>query len=178
MMVNGNVMANKNGMNLNWSEVRKIVLREASRLLTQDEDYGAEDATQDVLIKLMNTVDRFDGGRGDFKAWVVRITKNYCLDCIRKKKRSLESRVENENVFMYLVDDTTYEDKEGMLVGMETALERLGGRGKELLTYQFLEGKSGREIALLLNMPEAQVPMYVRRAKLKLRQLIDEKLAA
>ena len=61
---------------------------------------------------------------------------------------------------------------------METALEQLGGKSKELLTYQFLEGKSGREIATLVNMPEAQVPMYVRRAKLKLRQLMDEKLAA
>jgi RNA polymerase sigma-70 factor (ECF subfamily) len=178
MMVNSNVMANNNGMNVNWSEVRKIVLREASRMLVNDDQYGAEDATQDVLIKLMSTLERFNGEKGDFKAWVVRITKNYCLDCIRKEKRSLESRVENENVFMYLSDDESYEAKEGLLIEMETALEQLGGKSKELLTYQFLEGKSGREIATLVNMPEAQVPMYVRRAKLKLRQLMDEKLAA
>lgn len=177
-MVNGYGMSTKNGMNVNWSEVRKIILREANRVLKNDDQYGAEDATQDVLIKLMNTIDRYDFEKGDFKAWVARITKNYCLDCIRKQKRSNEVRVEDENAFMYLVDDESYEVKEGMLVAMESALEQIGGKAKDLLTYQFLEGKSGREIAKLVDMPENQVPMYVKRARKKMRQLMEEKLAA
>lgn len=177
-MFNGNVFAQVDGISLNWIEVRKIVFRVASRLLVGDYQFWVEDTTQDVMIKLMHSLESYDESKGEFKAWVVRVTRNHCLDCIRKSKKSKEQRVENDADFRYLYDEDDYLEKESLIVKMETALNQLDERSKKLLVSQYYDEKSGREIASMVGMPEKNVPMYVKRARNKIKQLMDDKLAA
>jgi len=47
----------------------------------------AEDATQEVFLKVFRSLDGFDG-RAQFSTWLYRVTRNVCLDMVRAGKRT------------------------------------------------------------------------------------------
>jgi RNA polymerase sigma-70 factor (ECF subfamily) len=47
----------------------------------------AKDATQEIFTKIFLSLGKF-GGQSKFSTWVYSITYNYCIDLIRKEKRS------------------------------------------------------------------------------------------
>src|ERR1700712_3398244 len=59
------------------------VFRLAKRLLVSTEE--AEDATQEVLVKLWNKNENLDG-YNSIEAFAMTITKNYCLDQLKSKR--------------------------------------------------------------------------------------------
>src|SRR5512133_1404609 len=48
-----------------------------------DED-AAEDATQEAFLRAYRNFHTYDGG--PFRPWIMRITTNYCLDQLRRRK--------------------------------------------------------------------------------------------
>src|SRR3954469_8720073 len=69
----------------NW-----LVLRYQARVfnlclrMLSDPD-AAADATQDTFLSAYKAIDRFKGGQ--FRAWLLRIASNACLDALRSRKR-------------------------------------------------------------------------------------------
>lgn len=47
----------------------------------------AEDVVQDVFLQLWRKADQFDPRRGTFKSWIMRLTRNYAVDEIRRQGR-------------------------------------------------------------------------------------------
>ena len=60
------------------------VFRHALWLLGDDAE--AEDAAQEVFLRAYRKMQTFSGP--SFRAWILRITSNYCIDRIRLKKRT------------------------------------------------------------------------------------------
>jgi RNA polymerase sigma-70 factor, ECF subfamily len=60
-----------------------IVFRQAYWMLNEEE--AAEDAAQEVFIQVYRKMSIYDGR--SFRAWVLKITTNYCLDRIRSAAR-------------------------------------------------------------------------------------------
>ncbi|MEL6389475.1 MAG: sigma-70 family RNA polymerase sigma factor, partial [Bacteroidota bacterium] len=46
----------------------------------------AQDATQDIMMKVLLNLSRF-GGRSKFSTWLYSITYNFCIDYVRKLKK-------------------------------------------------------------------------------------------
>jgi RNA polymerase sigma-70 factor (ECF subfamily) len=65
-------------------------LRARCRRLLRD-DWAAEDATQEVFLRVLRHVDRAPSGDDALK-WMYRIATNYCLNDLRDRKRSHELR--------------------------------------------------------------------------------------
>jgi RNA polymerase sigma-70 factor (ECF subfamily) len=53
------------------------------RMLKHPEDAG--DVTQDVLLKIMEGLESYDG-RSKLSTWVIRVTINCCLSFLRREK--------------------------------------------------------------------------------------------
>src|SRR5262245_44669276 len=64
-----------------------LVYRRAFRLLGRKED--AEEATQEVFVRVMRSVDEFEN-RASVTTWLYQITTYYCLDVLRNKARRRE----------------------------------------------------------------------------------------
>src|ERR1700712_1333946 len=61
-----------------------MVYRRALRLLSRPED--ADEATQEVFLRVMRSVDGFEG-RSGITTWLYQITTHYCLNLIRDRGR-------------------------------------------------------------------------------------------
>jgi DNA-directed RNA polymerase specialized sigma24 family protein len=63
----------------------------------------ASDITQDIFLKVYGNMDKFDEG-GNFNAWILKLSKNYCIDYWRKSKNYRQNwnwtRVFTSRVFM------------------------------------------------------------------------------
>ena len=57
----------------------------------------AEDAAQDVFIRLLRVLPRYDHTRASFRTWLLTISTNYCYDQLRKRKAGEISMDDEEN---------------------------------------------------------------------------------
>src|SRR5215212_10261408 len=63
----------------------------------------AEDATQETLLKLWNHLPRLN--LFHIRAWLFRITRNYCLDEIRQRSRVANRNSDEDEYFEEWPDD-------------------------------------------------------------------------
>jgi RNA polymerase sigma-70 factor (ECF subfamily) len=59
-------------------------------LLILGDRVEAQDAAQEVLIKIFKSLKRFDG-RSTFRTWLYRVTVNTCRDVLRRRARQRET---------------------------------------------------------------------------------------
>ena len=55
----------------------------------------AEDAAQDVFIRLLRVLPRYDHTRASFRTWMLTITTNYCYDQLRKRRAAIQQQFTN-----------------------------------------------------------------------------------
>lgn len=139
----------------------------AKRNLPTRMQYLSEDIAQDSVIKCLNKIHQFDSEKGALKGWVYRIIQNECRDRIKA-----ESRLPRTEILDYRIT----EEKEEKLDRIEKAkihraINLLNEKDREIIIHKVIEGLSGREISKIMGIPEQQVPMYTRRAKLKLKRI-------
>lgn len=67
-----------------FSQHKDQVYRIAIALLKQSQD--AEDAVQEVFLRVHRAIDSFDPQRGQFTTWLYQITVNYCRSNLRRKR--------------------------------------------------------------------------------------------
>ncbi len=131
------------------------------------EESLAQDATQDVMMKILLNLSKF-GGKSKFSTWVYSITYNFCIDFIRKKKKDKSQYYEDVSQFEDVVDEV--DDKEILEIELErlkVIMERIPPDDKSILMMKYLDGMSIKEICLVINKTESAIKMQIKRAKLK-----------
>ena len=142
--------------------------------LLKDEG-NAQDATQDIFLKIFLNLSKF-GGKSKFSTWIYSITYNYCIDLIRKKKKS-------GNIFsdeMERAPDLAEEVPDSALLEMEVkklkiVLDAIPVGDKAVLLMKYQDDMSIREMSATLNKSESAIKMKLKRAKHKAQKVYDEK---
>ena len=128
----------------------------------------AEDAAQEVLVKLLTSLKQFRG-QSAFSSWVYSVTSNHCLDLLRKNTRRAEVSLETACASGFepgLPSESAASDARMMI---EAALEKLSPEHRAVLTMRELAGLSYEEIAGALNCSEGTVKSRLFRAREELR---------
>jgi RNA polymerase sigma factor (sigma-70 family) len=146
------------------------VFRLAKRLLVSTEE--AEDATQEVLVKLWNNKGKLESYTS-VEALAMTMTKNYCLDQL-KSKRATEMRIVHSN----------YSDREAGLQQQaedrdswswaEKIMETLPEQQKLILQMRDIEQYEFEEIAKIMDMNETAVRVALSRARKTLREQLTK----
>lgn len=131
-----------------------------TRMLNFDKDL-AEDALQDLFLKIAEHPEKFDRSRS-FKTWIFSVASNTCKNYYRHKKVLQQSQEElfyrdtrvNENSFLRLANKLDALEFRKM---MEEVLEELPPEKKEAFILKYQEEKSIAEIAFIQNCPEGSV---------------------
>ena len=142
------------------------LFRLAKRLLISTEE--AEDATQDVLIKLWKKNDllaKFDS----MEAYAITMTKNYCLDVL-KSKRTSNLRIEHHNFIengyslQQEIEDTNSID------WIEKIINTLPEQQKLIIQMRDVEQYEFDEISKIMDMSEATIRVALSRARKTVRE--------
>ena len=138
----------------------------------------AKDVTQDVLIKLWKHRKRVDEDR--LLGWLLRVTRNACVDAIRKRKSYRKVvATDTDNVAlaagdMLLPDAVT----EGRLfqAHLKQALDHLHEPYRSIVILREIQEMKYEEICGALDLPLNTVKVYLHRARKMLRKQLSEVL--
>ncbi|HYF32823.1 MAG TPA: RNA polymerase sigma factor [Chitinophagaceae bacterium] len=116
----------------------------------------AEDATQEILIKLITNLSKFDG-RSKFSTWSYRVAVNYLINY---KKTALENRLSSFDVF-------------SQDLASATELRDYNEPGKQLLEKEM---KTGCTLAMLQCLNRDQRMAYILGGILGINSILGAKL--
>ncbi len=146
------------------------VFRLAKRLLISTEE--AEDATQEVMVKLWNKNDMLQA-YSSLEAFAMTTTKNYCLDQLKSKRASnlqlVHSNYEDKQVGL----SQRIEDADS-LSWVEKILNSLPEQQKMIVQMRDVEQYEFEEIAKMLNMNETAVRVALSRARKTIRETMQK----
>lgn len=155
---------------------RQIVFSLVLRIVENQTD--AEDVTQDIFIKVYQSLDKF---RGDakFSTWLYRVAYNQSVTHIRhKRENSLplcdellsdgEPTDFEENIFR--------QSREEQLRCLDQALNLLSAEDLWIVTLYYKAEASVREIANITGLSESNVKVKLHRIRLWLKTEIEKNL--
>lgn len=141
------------------------VFRLAKRLLVSTEE--AEDATQEVLVKLWNKNESLDA-YNSIEAFAMTITKNYCLDQLKSKRAGNLKIVHNNFTDRQPSLQQQLEDLDS-LSWVEKIINTLPEQQRLIVQMRDIEQYEFEQIAKILEMNETAVRVALSRARRTIR---------
>lgn len=148
----------------------------------------AEEVVQDTFLSAFQHLDTF---RGDarFSTWIFRVASNHALMKLRKKKPEaggsaldLEPRMSTDGTSPFDAlslwarrPDEAINDRQ-VQAALEAALQDLADDDRALLLLRAIDDASHEDLAHQFGTTVPAVKSRLHRARLQLRQLLDEKL--
>jgi len=146
------------------------VFRLAKRLLVSREE--AEDATQEVLVKLWNKNESL-GNYNSLEAFAMTITKNYCLDQLKSKRATNLKIVHNNFTDREPSLDQKVEDSDS-LNWVEKIINELPEQQRLIVQMRDIEQYEFEEIAKILEMNETAIRVALSRARKTIRAFMTK----
>lgn len=138
----------------------------------------AQDLTQEVFIKVFQTLKTFDAAQGAFSTWLNCVARNHLVDHYRRTKKdratspledelpTIEEKPTSEVQPMAWVE--ARERKEVL----QTALDRLSPDLREAVILRDLQDLDYLEIGQVLGVPEGTVKSRINRGRLELARVL------
>jgi len=146
--------------------IRERLLHIAQRILVEEQE--AEDAVQEVLLKLWHTRDSLDKYESP-AAFATTVTKNHCLDRLKIKNRqesldeSYYARAGNDNPYLQLERKNTEEV-------LQKIIENLPPLQQAIIRMKDMEEYEVEEIAEITGTNVEAVRVNLSRARKKVRE--------
>ena len=134
------------------------MLRAAYAVLRNRDD--AEDAVQEAFIKLMEAQPAFNDEE-HAKAWLLRVTINLSKNMLKASSRKNESVTEDASYTENESDEVLY------------CVMKLEEKYRTVIHLYYYEGYSIKEIASILKLPSATVGTRLKRARAKLKNMLE-----
>lgn len=122
----------------------------------------ADDAVQETFTKVWQKHDEIDGNK--VKSYLFQTAYTTLLDILKKEKRSEDIERVNPSQF-----NTTELKNFDVQEHLNTALNKLPEIQKSVVLLRDYEGYSYGEIGTIVNLTEAQVKVYIFRARKTLK---------
>lgn len=136
--------------------------------------HEAEEALQEIYVKVWQRADRYAKGETSPMAWLSAIARNHAIDVIRARKP-----VANTIDEAYDLADPSPDPEKSALNSAEgrridACMQQLDKDRAEAVRRAYVEGLSYQELAGLFNVPLNTMRTWLRRSLLKLRECMDQ----
>ena len=166
------------------SEFKSLVLPFSSRLYKLafsllDNREEAEDTVQEVYLKLWKMRDDL-GKYNSPEALCVRITRNLCLDKLRRNKTGRQVREQERKTESNIEMSTPYTDlqsKEQKEI-MNKLINQLPEPQRSLVHFRHIEGKTYKEMEKIMDMNENAIRVSISRARKHLKEMLQKQYAS
>lgn len=151
-------------------EANKGIIYKVSRAYCkQDED--RKDLIQEIIIQIWNSFQKYND-QYQHSTWIYRIALNVAISLYRKNSVR-QNRTVTLTDTVNFIDDSQINETEGDIVLLYQIIHELNNLDKALMLL-YLEQKSYKEIADILNISETNVATKIGRVK----QVIKQKFLA
>ncbi len=143
----------------------------ASYLLGDREE--AADVTQEVLLRLWRNLETLDG---NVSAWLLRVTRNYCFDLMRKRRSQKTALGNPEEPEAVHLPDTGQPSPERLAAStdlgrhLRRAVGELAEPYRSILILREVQEMKYVEISEALDMPLNTVKVNIHRGRKMLRE--------
>jgi RNA polymerase sigma-70 factor, ECF subfamily len=149
--------------------VQRPVYGLALRLLNNEAE--ASEVAQESFLRAYQNLHRYDESR-PFDLWVLAITRNLCLDLLRRRTRV---RTEQLEPMKELLPSGEASLEEGAIArqerqSLEEALATLPPEDREVLALYYVQRRTTKEIAQVLGCAPGTIMARLFRAREKLRK--------
>ena len=138
----------------------------------------AEDVTQEVFIKVFQTLKSYDAAQGSFSTWLSRVARNHLVDHYRRtRKDRLTSSLEEElpaaeqKASLHMQPTGQVESRERKET-LQLALDKLSPDLREAVILRDLHDLDYEEIAQVLRVPQGTVKSRINRGRLELGRVL------
>lgn len=134
----------------------------------------AEDAIQDIYVKIWQRADRYAVSQSSAISWLAAIARNHAIDRIRARRKGHEDIDTAHDVA-----DAAPTPEENAVAGSERGriydcLGRLEPDRAEAVKSAYLEGYSYQELADRFEVPLNTMRSWLRRSLIKLKECLEE----
>jgi RNA polymerase sigma-70 factor (ECF subfamily) len=168
------------GENSAWESLLRAYTRKIYSLCYRFTGRGeeAEDLTQEVFIKVFQTLRSFDAAQGSFSTWLHRVARNHLVDHYRRTKKDrmtgsieddLETIAEKPSPGTGPTGQVEARERSEQL---QRALDRLSPDLREAVVLRDLQDLDYVEIAEVLGVPQGTVKSRINRGRLELARVI------
>jgi RNA polymerase sigma-70 factor (ECF subfamily) len=163
-----------------WEDLLRVHTRKIYNLCFRftGRTHEAEDLTQEVFIKIFQTLRSYDAAQGTFSTWLNRVARNHLVDHYRRTKRdrvtsSLEEELGTleEKPTLGAEPLAQVESRERRET-LQMALNRLSPDLREAVVLRDLHDLDYQEIAQILGVPEGTVKSRINRGRLELAKVL------
>ena len=164
---------NTNYFNILYNRYSAKVFGKCLSLLKSES--RAQDAAQEIFVKVLLNLSKFSG-KSKFSTWLYSITYNFCIDVIRKNKKSIGVLVDDINAIgEEVVDEVDDADiLETNVIRLKKVLNEIPAGDKAILLMKYQDEFSIKDICGILNKSESAVKMKIKRAKAKFVKTYNE----
>jgi RNA polymerase sigma factor (sigma-70 family) len=136
---------------------------------------AAEDALQEVFVKIWNSFESYDASKGRIFTWMLNISRNYAIDVLRSKGHKqqqlishTEAALENRGVNNQAIGNLESE-------ALQKEINKLNNKQQQVIDLAYLKGFNQEEMAKILDIPIGTVKSRVRGALIELRKIMLNK---
>jgi len=130
----------------------------------------AEEALQDVYVRIWERAAQFEAHRGRALAWMVTIARYCAIDLMRRERLTLVG----DDALAEVADESATEagaiEKPN---NFDDCIGQLSEQTRACLTLAFVEGRSHDEIARATANPLGSVKSWIRRGLLSLKECLS-----
>lgn len=135
----------------------------------------AEDAVQEIFVRLWRTSQRYDPKRAALVTWVMLISRRHLVDRLRRARARVKPTALDERQTEHAVGAANGEPDSGMDRGERFAklmarINKLPDLQKTVVTRAYLGGQTLRQIGEELNTPIGTIKSALSRALVRLRE--------
>ncbi len=168
------------GENSAWEALLKVYTRKIYNLCYRftGRTTEAEDLTQEIFIKVFQTLRSFDSAQGAFATWLNRVARNHLVDHYRRTRRDrLTSSIDEELGTLEEKPSpeeqpiTRLEARERQET-LQRALNKLSPDLREAVVLRDLHDLDYQEIAQVLGVPQGTVKSRINRGRLELARVL------
>jgi RNA polymerase sigma-70 factor (ECF subfamily) len=137
----------------------------------------AEDAVQEIFLRLWHAAEQFDPARGRFVTWFFAVARHHLMHELRRAglRRRVEVAVEIAEVFAAPADDPEeVASARNDATSLALALRRIPEEQRQVLAMAYFGGLSQSQIATHLDLPLGTVKKRVRLGMGKLRAALRQ----
>lgn len=165
---------NEEAISLIYDNYGAVLFGICRRMLGNKED--AEEVFQEAMIKIWRYGKSYDPSKARLYTWMVNVTRNTCIDQIRKNDR--EPQIQDVESNVHKVNAVHQTELPVDHIGLKKELAKLRSEDRRVLELAYFQGFTQGEIAKKLKVPLGTVKTRARKAINELKNLLAKDIGA